>query len=127
MNSINHAYAISDKHIARYGKTWASIDFEISSKISEHAFRTDLANTHVGHFCIYNQRIAMTMRDVMQLNSQLNTIVTDQLNKTSNQLIDVKIKSYQFSLNRTELNRVCETVSDANSSIMKGYQLGLYL
>lgn len=127
MNSINHPWAISEKHVARYGKTWASIDFEISTKISEHAFRTDLSNTHVGHFCIYNQRIAMTMRDVMQLNTQLNTMLSDQTNKSFGQLTDIKIKSYQFTLNRTELNRVIETISDANSSIMKAYQLGLYL
>jgi hypothetical protein len=127
MNSINHPWAISEKHVTRYGKTWASVDFEISTKISEHAFRTDLSNTHVGHFCIHNQRIAMTMRDVMQLNSQLNTMLSEQTNKTFNQLTDIKIKSYQFTLNHTELNRVLETISDANSSIMKAYQLGLYL
>jgi hypothetical protein len=40
---------------------------------------------------------------------------------------DVKIKSQTFSLKRHELRKLSETLSDANTSSLRAYELGLYL
>lgn len=128
MKSINHPWAISDKYRARYGEVWANLDFVFADKISKDVFSSDPMSTYIGDLCIFNQRIKMTYKDLINY-SKITLIACNESyamgQKTD--MHDVRIKSNTFTLNRLELRKLAETLDEAASSALKAYELGLYL
>ena len=69
IKTINQSWAIPESMINRYGKNWASIDFEINPKVSNYAFRNDPLNTTIGQVCLCNKRLDANLK---QLNFNTN-------------------------------------------------------
>jgi len=128
MKSINHPWAISEKYQEKYGTTWATLDFVFAEKISEENFKTDPMNTYIGDLQIYNQSIKMTYKDLTNYSKILRTMI-DEAYVSGNRadIYDVRIKSQTFSLKRHELRKLSETITEATSSSLRAYELGLYL
>ena len=128
-HSINHPWAISEKHRNRYGDLWANLDFVFANKISNDLFKEDPMNTHIGHLEIVNQKIKMRYKDLIILSKNLqekyNNMLFDKNSK--NQTYPVDIKGQIFQLKRHEFSRLTETISEATESTLKGYEVGLYL
>lgn len=128
IKSINQPWAISDKYSQRYGEIWTTLDFVFSDKISKELFKNDPMNLIIGQLCIYKQRINMTYKDLTLYAKQVKTLSDESYisgNKTDS--YDVRIKSQNFTLQRHELGKLSETLQEATTSAMKGYELGLYL
>ena len=127
-HSINNPCGISDKYRERYGEVWANLDFEIAEKISEEVFKTDPMNTLIGELCIYNQRIKMTYKDLINYSKSLNILMNEAyVGGTKTDMFDVRVKSQTFTLQRHELRKLSETLVDASSAALRAYELGLYL
>jgi hypothetical protein len=126
--SINHPWAISEKYQERYGAVWSTLDFVFADKSSEENFKTDPMNTVIGNLEIFNQSIKMTYKDLINYSKSIR-ILMDEVYVSGNRtdVHDVKIKSQTFSLKRHELRKLSETLSDANTSSLRAYELGLYL
>jgi hypothetical protein len=127
--SINQPWAISDKFVAKYGKTWADIDFMVNGKISADNFKSDPINCEIGTLHVCGHRIPMTYKDLIgydkQLDIFLNNIYAEQTNKTDIQ--HVTVKGRECLLVKHEVAKLTETISDALASVIKSYELGLYL
>ena len=127
-HSINNPCGISDKYRERYGEVWANLDFEVAEKISEEVFKTDPMNTLIGELCIYNQRIKMTYKDLINYSKSLNILMNEAyVSGTKTDMFDVRVKSQTFTLQRHELRKLSETLMDASSAALRAYELGLYL
>jgi len=128
-NSINQPWAISDKFIARYGETWANMDFEIESKISEKNFKSEPMECLIGHLVVCNQKIAMRYKDLIAYSKAVsttsNTVYANKVNKHDAFAIDIKDRS--FNLRKHEIGKLNQTLADALHCAMRGYELGLYL
>jgi hypothetical protein len=128
-NSINQPWAICDEFVTRYGQTWAEIDFVVNGKISVDVFKSDPLNCEIGSLQICNHNIAMTYKDLInyekQLDVLLNTIYVEQTDKSVT--IPVTIKGRECLLVKHEVAKLTETVTDALESVVKSYGLGLYL
>jgi len=128
MKSINQPWAISDKYRNRYGETWANLDFVFHDKISEDVFKTDPMNTSIGHLHIFNQQIRLSYKDLVNYTKSVK-ILSDETYMSGNKgtMTDVRIKSYTFTLARHELAKLSETLTEASTSALRAYELGLYL
>jgi hypothetical protein len=127
-HSINNPCGISDKYRERYGEVWANLDFEVAEKISEEVFKTDPMNTLIGELCIYNQRIKMTYKDLINYSKSMNILMNEAyVGGTKTDMFDVRVKSQTFTLRRHELRKLSETLVDASSAALRAYELGLYL
>jgi hypothetical protein len=128
-NSINQPWAISDEFVTRYGKTWATIDFVVNSKISADNFKTDPMNCEIGALHVNGYKIAMTYKDLInyekQLSIFLNNLYAERTNKTEVQ--SVSVKGRECLLVKHEVAKLSDTISDALASVIKSYELGLYL
>jgi hypothetical protein len=128
-NSINQPWAISDKFVTRYGKTWATIDFVVNSKISADNFKTDPMNCEIGSLYVCNHNIVMTYKDLINYEKQLgiflNNIYASRTNKT--EAHSVSVKGRECLLVQHEVAKLTDTISDALASVIKSYELGLYL
>jgi len=128
MKSINQPWAISKKYVEKYGSTWASIDFVFNDKISAEVFGTDPMNTAIGYLEIYQQHIPMTYRDIINYSKSINTAYSEAYaSKNAEATYEVPIKSQSFTVNRIELRKLAETMSETQDAALKSYQLGLYL
>ena len=127
--SINQPWAVTDKFRQRYGAVWADMDFVFHAKISEDAFRTDPLNTSMGELQIAGQRIPMRYKDLLSYTKSLDTLSTnlysERVGKT--ETFEVSVKGRDFQLNRIEIGKLSQTVSDASASAMKAYEVGLFL
>lgn len=128
-NSINQPWAISDKFVARYGATWANMDFEFESKISEKNFKTEPMECLIGHLIICNQKISMRYKDLIAYSKVISTLSNNvYANKPNKQdAFPVDIKGRTFILCKHEIGKLDQTISDALNTAMRGYELGLYL
>ena len=128
-HSINHPEAIQDKFAERYGKTWTEMDFVFDIAILESAFHDDPLNTEVGHLILAEHRIKMRYKDVILysklIEDESNNIYASLATKTDTFPIDVK--GYSFMLHKHEVNKLATTLADTAQSVMRGYELGLYL
>lgn len=128
MKSINHPWAISEQYQEKYGAIWSTLDFVFAEKISEENFKTDPMNTHIGELKIYNQSVPLTYKDLTNYSKFVRTMMDEAYvsgNRTD--VYDVRIKSQTFSLKRHELRKLSETLSEATTSSLRAYELGLYL
>lgn len=128
MKSINHPWAISDKYANRYGEVWTSMDFVFNDKISAENFGTDPMNTMIGQLELYKQSIPMSYRDIINSAKTINTAYHEAYTSGDKGMTyDIRVKSQSFTLQRHELRKLAETLSEAQSSALKSYELGLYL
>lgn len=127
--SINQPWAVSDKFRARYGNTWADIDFVFQDKISADNFKTEPMGTVIGELHIANTTLTMRYKDLLSYSKSIevlsNNLYAEQAPKT--QTYEVSIKNRNFLLNRTEIGRLAETLNEAAQSTLRAYELGLYL
>ena len=128
-NSVNKPWGISDKHVARYGKTWSNIDFELDAKISSFQFRNDPLNTPVGNLMIGGRTIPMNYK---QLLYAVNIIVDQSKaiyfeKPTKLEKFGITIENQDFYLKKHEVGKLADTLEDTVDIINKTYQLGLYL
>ena len=127
--SINQPWAVTDKFRQRYGAVWADMDFVFHSKISEEAFQTDPLNTSMGELQIAGQRIPMRYKDLLSYAKSLDTLSTnlysERVGKT--ETFEVSVKGREFQLNRIEIGKLAQTVSEASTSAMRAYEVGLFL
>lgn len=128
MKSINQPWAISEKYQQRYGQIWSSMDFVFQEKISEENFRTDPMNTVIGELCIYNQKLQLTYKDLINYSKSVTTLCDEAyVSGTKADMYDVRIKSQTFTLQRHELRKLTETLTEALIVSVRAYELGLYL
>jgi hypothetical protein len=129
IKSINQPWAISDKHRSRYGSIWADIDFIFNDKISSENFKIDPMNTVIGDLELCGRHMTLTYKDLIgytkSLSTQIDNLYAEGLSKT--ETFEVTIKGLQFDLKIHELSKLQTTISDACSSALKGYEIGLYL
>jgi hypothetical protein len=128
MKSINTPWAISDKYQERYGEIWSNLDFVFEDKISKDLFHTDPMNTLIGHLHIYHQKIKMTYKDLLNYSKSIKIMSDESYTVKDKSIVyDVRVKSQNFSLKRHELAKLSDTLSEATSSALRAYELGLYL
>lgn len=126
--SINTPWAISEKYQKRYGTVWTNLDFVFAEKISEEIFKTDPMNTIIGELCIYNQKLQLTYKDLINYSKFVQTAMDEAyVSGTKSDTHDVRIKSQTFTLQRHELRKLAETLNEALISSVRAYELGLYL
>jgi hypothetical protein len=126
--SINTPWAISEKYQKRYGNVWTNLDFVFAEKISEEIFKTDPMNTNIGELCIYNQKLQLTYKDLINYSKFVQTAMDEAyVSGTKSDTYDVRIKSQTFTLQRHELRKLAETLNEALISSVRAYELGLYL
>lgn len=128
-NSINQPWAISEKYVTRYGETWANMDFEFESKISEKNFKTEPMDCFIGHLLIFNQRIGMRYKDLIAYSKSIDTLANNvYANKPNKQdAFAVDVKGRTMMLRKHEIGKLAQTLSDAMHCAMRRYELGLYL
>lgn len=128
MKSINQPWAISEKYQQRYGQVWSTMDFIFQEKISEQNFKTDPMNTVIGDLCIYNQKLSLTYKDIINYSKTVQTVCDEAyVSGTKADVYDVRIKSQTFSLQRHELRKLSETLTESLIVSVRAYELGLYL
>jgi len=127
--TINQSWAIPEKFIERYGKTWAEIDFEINPKLSNYMFRNDPLNTTVGTLLICGKRISLKYKQLINSTTVMDQYIADIFfNKPKkDETIAVSIFNNTLYLKKHEVTKLSETISDSCDTIMKSYKLGLYL
>lgn len=128
MGSINQPWAISDKYRAKYGDLWADIDFEMN-RVSRKLFSDDPMNTIVGALMFGNQRIKMTLRDLKRskiyLSNFMDELYYEKYDRDTK--FEIEIKNHTLTVQRRHITRLYETITDSIDSVMKSYELGLYL
>lgn len=128
-HSVNHPEAIQDKFVERYGKTWADMDFVFDTTITETAFHDDPMNTEVGILILGEHRIKMRYKDVILysklIEDESNNIYASNATKT--ETFPIEVKGYSFMLYKHEVSKLANTLADTAQSVIRGYELGLYL
>lgn len=128
-HSVNHPEAIQDKFVERYGKTWADMDFVFDTTITETAFHDDPMNIEVGLLVLGEHRIKMRYKDVILysklIEDESNNIYASNATKT--ETFPIEVKGYSFMLHKHEVSKLANTLADTAQSVIRGYELGLYL
>jgi len=126
-NSINHPWGISEKMREKMGTTWADMDFEINPRLSTHNMREDMGNQSVGHLYIANTNIKMKYKDLISLSKHMKKHINNSYNSDVEEKFPVDIKTHTFFLNKNEIDRLDETIGITTKSLVRKYELGLYL
>ena len=129
VKTINQSWAIPNSMIERYGKNWATIDFEINPKLSNYLFRNDPLNITVGQICLCNKKLDASLKQLRSLKTMLeHTLVDIQLlHSDKSKEIEVIVLNKPFYLKSREITRLYETINDSIDTIQKSYKIGLYL
>ncbi len=129
IKSINHPWAISDKFKQRYGDVWTNLDFVFEHKISEENFKTDPMNVTIGTLNIANQTIPMRYKDLISYAKSLQTYTANMYAErvSKEEVMSISIKGREFGLKRHEVSKLSETISYAQETAIRAYELGLYL
>lgn len=127
--TINQSWAIPNSMIERYGKNWATIDFEINPKLSNYLFRNDPLNITVGQICLCNKKLDASLKQLRSLKTMLeHTLVDIQLlHSDKSKEVEVIVLNKPFYLKSREITRLYETINDSIDTIQKSYKIGLYL
>jgi hypothetical protein len=71
MGRINQTWAYDQKHVRRYGKLYASIDFEVNENISAENFRKTPNKPVVGKLMIGGKKFDVTFQELDQIQRTL--------------------------------------------------------
>jgi hypothetical protein len=126
-SSINHPWGISKKMRERMGNTWADIDFEINQRLSQHNMKEALFDQPVGNLYIANMNIKMKYKDLISISKYMKKQINNSYRATIEEKFPVDIKSHTFFLNKNEIERLDETINITTKTLMRKYELGLYL
>ena len=88
MGRINQTWAYDQKHVRRYGKLFASIDFEVNENISAENFRKQPNKPVVGKLMIGGKKFDVTFQEL------------DQIQRTLQAAKEVVNKRYKLGLMR---------------------------
>ena len=127
IKSVNHSWAVGSKQRQKYGDTWADIDFYFPEKISKDRFRNDPMNCLVGTLHVAKQDFKFKYKDLIAYQKSVTKIVANMYWNKNEQVIPVDIKSKIILLNKSELNRLRETLDDSLLTTQRGYEVGTYL
>jgi len=129
VKTVNQSWAIPNSMIERYGRNWATIDFEINPRLSNYAINNDPLNVVVGQICLCNKKLDVSLKQLKILKTMLeHTIVDIQLlHSDKSKEIEVMILNKPFYLKSREITRLYETINDSIDTIQKSYRIGLYL
>ena len=127
LKSVNQSWGISPKFRARYGSTWADMDFIFKDKVYAKSFKEDPLHTKVGTLEVAGLKIPFTYKDLMQNSRTVTKLGAETHREDLSKKFEVTIKSKSILLNRQEINRLSETLNDALITVDRSYELGLYL
>jgi|TARA_R110002167_G_scaffold110551_1_gene281091 hypothetical protein len=127
LKSVNQSCGISPKFRDRYGSTWADLDFIFKDKVYAKSFKEDPLHTRVGTLEVAGLQIPFTYKDLMQNSRTISKIGAETHREDLSKKFEINIKSKSILLNRQEINRLSETLSDALLTVDRSYELGLYL
>jgi hypothetical protein len=127
--SINHPWAITEKHVSRYGDLWATLDFEFNDKITTEQFKIDPMNTEAGNLIIDNRSLDLRYKDILAYSKEFEEMISNVYASNANkqEVYEVLIKGRTFQLKRHELAKLATTLSESAHAISRKYELGLYL
>jgi len=126
-SSINHPWGISKKVREKMGNTWADMDFEINQRLSQHNMKESLFDQPVGNLYIANMNIKMKYKDLISISKYMKKQINNSYRATIEEKFPVDIKSHTFFLNKNEIERLDETINITTKTLMRKYELGLYL
>lgn len=126
-SSVNQPWGISEKHVSRYGKTWATTDFLLNTLNAEQ-FKNDPLNTNVGTLRLGDRNIHMKYKNLISEASRVSQLASAAyMNKMDkDQKYSVEVAGKDFSLVRHEITRLAETLDDALVTIQRQYQLNIW-
>lgn len=127
IKSVNHSWAVGSKQRQKYGDTWADIDFYFPDKISKDRFRNDPMNCLVGTLHVARQDFKFKYKDLIAYQKSVTKAVSNTYWDKNQEVIPVDIKSKIILLNKSELNRLRETLDDSLLTTQRGYEVGTYL
>tara|TARA_R110001592_G_scaffold61486_1_gene187355 strand:- start:1281 stop:1667 length:387 start_codon:yes stop_codon:yes gene_type:complete len=127
LKSVNQSCGISPKFRDRYGSTWADMDFIFKDKVYAKSFKEDPLHTRVGTLEVAGLQIPFTYKDLIQNSQTISRIGIETHREDLSNKFEINIKSKSILLNRQEINRLSETLSDALLTVDRSYELGLYL
>ena len=127
IKSVNHPWAISEKMIARYGETWANIDFIFNDKISKESFKEDPMATEIGTLEVCGSAIKMRYKDIIGYAKTFAEKSAIYAKAPKTEKFPIQIKSRTYNLAPIEITRLSETMSDTLQTTARAYELGLYL
>jgi hypothetical protein len=127
--SINQPWAISDEFRNRYGNMWADLDFEFYPKISKENFKTDPMNVTMGELKIGNQSIPMRYKDLLSYSKSIEILSANLYAERpgKSETFEVSIRRHTFMMTKTEIGKLSDTLHDACTASLRGYEIGLYL
>ena len=64
VKTVNQSWAIPESMIERYGRNWATIDFEINPRLSNYAINNDPLNVVVGQICLCNKKLDASLKQL---------------------------------------------------------------
>jgi hypothetical protein len=126
-NSINHPWGISKKMREKMGSTWADMDFEINPRLSAVNMKERLMEQPVGELILANLNIKFKYSDVMHLNKRMKKYISISHRSSIEEKFPVEVKSHTVFLNKKEIERLEETINITSKSLIRKYELGLYL
>ena len=127
LRSVNQSWGVSPKFRDRYGSTWADMDFIFKDKVYANEFKSDPLNTKVGTLELAGLHIQFTYKDLIQNSRDITKLGAETHKADLSEKFEINIKSKTILLNRQEINRLSETLSDALLTVERSYELGLYL
>ena len=65
--SINNRFGIDEKRVGRFGKNYASIDFDMKRDLNADSYRTKGDYIPVGKFVIGNNQIPVTIKELEKI------------------------------------------------------------
>lgn len=126
-SSVNQPWSISEDHVSRYGKTWATTDFLLNTLNAEQ-FRTDPLNTNIGTLRLAGKNIHMKYKNLISEASRVSQLASAAyMNKMDkSQKYSVEVAGKDFSLAQHEITRLSETLDDALVTIQRQFQLNIW-
>ena len=126
-SSVNQPWSIGEKQISRYGKTWANLDFIIST-MNKKQFKEDPYNTNVGTLKVSNRNINMMYKHLIAQSSNIsqlaNAVYMNDFDKE--QKYEIMVSGEVFLLRKHEITKLDETLRDALDTIKKQYHLNIW-
>jgi len=84
--SINGRFGIDEKRVKRFGKNYASIDFDIKDNLRGEDYRTRGEYTPVGNFVIGNKEVPVTIKEI------------EKIEQTAREALGALRQAYQLGL-----------------------------
>jgi hypothetical protein len=86
--SINNRFGIDEKRVKRFGKNYASIDFDIKDNLNGEDYRTRGDYMPVGNFVIGNKEVPVTIKEI------------EKIEQTAKEALSALRQMYQLGLMR---------------------------